>query len=620
MSSCPNRNIREYLDFYLKLDDPKFAILLTGNWGVGKTHFVQQYMRNSVHKDNCIYISLYGISEYDEIVMEIFKQIHPLLASKGLAVAGRIGRGVLHGILKVDLFDQTLSTDNKPNSAIPDYLLKTDYILIFDDLERCLMPIDQVLGYINQYVEHHDYKVILLGNEDEITRINEEKSSSQKYGRIKEKLIGKTFLVEPDIQDALNAFIDTLENDSVKKLCETSMERLITTFQESRHKNLRLYRQALLDFDRLYFRLSEKVISKQALLEHILEILVVLSAETKSGSITAENLAEFRSSLVLNRIGHSKDFDETPYGRLLDTYTSNNLYDLLMEGDLLADLIVHSKIDEKKINQALEASNYFTDSDQPAWIKLYHYYNSTDEEYKNNLGEVIKQLKEKKYEKDGIIKHVFGMLLKFIDIGLYSGNKKILLQMAKENIDKLAKNGELKQLTDFDEIDGDQSWGGLGYLGNELPDFHTLQDYIEQKREESLIEGYPETARKLIELMRSDTDRFREAITLDSRDDDSYYNIPILKYANVEEFLSVYMSLSPDKMRDVVYALKRRHSHTSINGVLYAEFGWLKDFIENLRKRARALGAENVVGFQIEGILLPQLKAVVQEVEGDSKE
>lgn len=44
----------------------------------------------------------------------------------------------------------------------------SDTVLCFDDLERVNMSIDEVLGYINNFVEHDGIKVIIIGNEDEI--------------------------------------------------------------------------------------------------------------------------------------------------------------------------------------------------------------------------------------------------------------------------------------------------------------------------------------------------------------------------------------------------------------------------------------------------------------------
>lgn len=65
----------------------------------------------------------------------------------------------------------------------PEDLLNTkDYILIFDDLERCSINIINLLGYINFFVEHQSYKVILIANEEELEK-------TEKYALIKEKLL-----------------------------------------------------------------------------------------------------------------------------------------------------------------------------------------------------------------------------------------------------------------------------------------------------------------------------------------------------------------------------------------------------------------------------------------------
>lgn len=58
-----------------------------------------------------------------------------------------------------------------PSVNIDDLLKKGEnLILIFDDVERCQIPISEVLGYINYFVEHAKSKVILIGNEEEIVK------------------------------------------------------------------------------------------------------------------------------------------------------------------------------------------------------------------------------------------------------------------------------------------------------------------------------------------------------------------------------------------------------------------------------------------------------------------
>ena len=54
------------------------------------------------------------------------------------------------------------------SKAIGGFLSVKDSILIFDDLERCDCPVNEVLGYINTYVEHDGMKVIIVANQKEI--------------------------------------------------------------------------------------------------------------------------------------------------------------------------------------------------------------------------------------------------------------------------------------------------------------------------------------------------------------------------------------------------------------------------------------------------------------------
>ncbi|HDR8221470.1 TPA: hypothetical protein QC102_006086, partial [Bacillus cereus] len=112
-------------------------------------------------------------------------------------------------------------------------------VLCFDDLERCKIEITEILGYINNFVEHDDFKTIIIGNEKEIKDINIEQNKELKmltainsleaqqelnkenilkqlsslfteqksYDVIKEKIIGKTLFYVPDISAVIDDII-----------------------------------------------------------------------------------------------------------------------------------------------------------------------------------------------------------------------------------------------------------------------------------------------------------------------------------------------------------------------------------------------------------------------------
>ncbi|WP_201604299.1 P-loop NTPase fold protein [Psychrobacter immobilis] len=176
--SNPNEHIEEFLKHYFKLpSSSQYAVLLKGKWGVGKTWFLKEIMA-SLHNPNYrvkthLYVSLYGIASFEEIESEFFRQLHPVLSSKGMALAGKIGKGLLKTALQIDLngdgkSDASVSSQ-VPDINLPDYLSNTEgLILVFDDLERASMDLENLLGYINYFVEHQGYKVVIIANEDEL--------------------------------------------------------------------------------------------------------------------------------------------------------------------------------------------------------------------------------------------------------------------------------------------------------------------------------------------------------------------------------------------------------------------------------------------------------------------
>ena len=170
-----NSHVEDYLDYYCGLShSPGFAVLLKGEWGCGKTWFINQYCEKlKNNKKKYLYVSLYGMTSTTEIEDEFFRQLHPILSSQGMAIAGKALQGVVKGTLKVDLGgdgkDDGSVSLQIPKIDLPESFKNADEsILIFDDLERCQIDIGNILGYINYFVEHQGIKVVLVANEEQL--------------------------------------------------------------------------------------------------------------------------------------------------------------------------------------------------------------------------------------------------------------------------------------------------------------------------------------------------------------------------------------------------------------------------------------------------------------------
>ena len=250
--SAPNKHIEEYLDYYF--DGKKnfqYAVLLNGAWGSGKTWFVKKYLEKKEDQGKKIcYVSLNGIAKTSMIDEAIFKSIHPILGSKGAKLAGQILKGTLKTTIKVDLDGDSKSdgsiSGGIPKIELPDYLkINDNFILVFDDLERCELKKEEVLGYINYFVEQDNIKTLIVSNEDE-TKDNDD------YAIKKEKLIGATFSYTEDQNLAIKSIFEEVSNGELKELLIAKIDLITQTFNQVGYKNLRSFKQAVFDFERFY--------------------------------------------------------------------------------------------------------------------------------------------------------------------------------------------------------------------------------------------------------------------------------------------------------------------------------------------------------------------------------
>lgn len=257
-----NANITQFLFTYMDNPDPRYAVMLKGKWGCGKSFFIQNWIE--LYKEKIkdgdavldpIYVSLYGLSSTSQITSAIDRVLHPFLYSKGVEITKKILKiaGKIAFRASLDWNDDG-KEDVSMNATLDSLSLLASRdgdvpigpkLIVFDDLERCLIDMKLLLGYINNFVEHGACHVVIVGDETHTTD-----DTKAKLLEFKEKTVGREFEVMPDMGAALDYFID---NDVPLTEWLTSKKAFICDcFQYTRCNNLRLLRQCLYDFSVLY--------------------------------------------------------------------------------------------------------------------------------------------------------------------------------------------------------------------------------------------------------------------------------------------------------------------------------------------------------------------------------
>lgn len=246
--------------------DPQYAVMLKGEWGCGKSFFVNKWIKEykPAGKNNSlkpIYVSLYGLKDTSQITESIDRVLHPLLYSKGAKLTKRLLKIVGKVVLKTSFDVNKSGSEDISLDATLDslsILLSKDInilgnkLIIFDDLERCLIDMKLLLGYINSFVEHGACHVILVGDETRV--VSRWKKTLIEF---KEKTVGREFKIMPDVAGAISCFLNG--NIHSDKWLQNQKSLITDIFQATECNNLRILRQCLYDFNGLYAEVGDSI-------------------------------------------------------------------------------------------------------------------------------------------------------------------------------------------------------------------------------------------------------------------------------------------------------------------------------------------------------------------------
>lgn len=503
-----DKEIIDLLLDYVKDKRYKQAVLIDGKWGTGKTYFVKEKLLNSIKKNlperSVFYISLYGISKPSQIIEEIYS------ATVGDFLEKRIGKEkgekVEKGInIASKLFAAGIKYFNIEKSDLPSFAdIKEikESIIVFDDLERCELEVNQSLGFINNLVEHNDIKVILVANQDEIGKMNIPKDLPQKYilalddrinfkgndnsnnkqkegkkvtysreqliertntlfsedllyEKIKEKLIGLTIYYQADIDSVFLPLVEKyIDSKKIKEYLLKHKDIIADLFCEKKHYNIRTLIFGIMAFEKFYDLLDKLVFEPQVYkdeqIQLILNYTITLSVQIKTGEATY-SWTNSSSKAGVVHLGRSF-WEQRIFGyKFVDDYL---LWRYFNEEEIMKTVIdimeERKNIDNSKRNEMALSFH-----------ALYQWWELEDEEIMDKLTKLRKELHEKKYS-PRYFKDIIVMLMQMkhngfdeIELDEYiSSMRESLIEWGetfeRKNIEVLSD--DVKFVKDYNEI------------------------------------------------------------------------------------------------------------------------------------------------------------------------
>ncbi|NFH45697.1 hypothetical protein FC976_00325 [Clostridium sporogenes] len=344
------------------------ALLITGQWGCGKSYFIDhELIENEEIKEKfaIIKISLFGINTSEQFNQALKKEYLKVRYGSFLKeeTQDRVAKGT--EIIKkaistfVPSSDVILSADWSVFLSIEKFDNK-EIVLIFDDLERCGLEADIVLGLLNEYVETHKLKTIIIANEENMF-MNKQKKDLQNeiYINMKEKIISRTIKLLPNyysiIKNIINTYCET--ESGYKDFLDNNLDYMIMVFLESEKNNIRSLKCAIQDFERFFNKLSS-YISDNEILYCMLYNFIAMVFEYKSGNILSERpqkTTNKNNDDILHNITYDYESKKkyNKYKNFNSKYTMKAMENWIVNGEWDEELLENEL---KKIVTSLEKS------------------------------------------------------------------------------------------------------------------------------------------------------------------------------------------------------------------------------------------------------------------------
>ena len=556
---------------YIRADYTDYAIMINGEWGSGKTYFWNNKIRNKIEsmrlngkRYKTIYMSLYGISNLEEISKKIFIETTQLMDKNLKKFMDTNGEVTIPEYAKTGLDMANLFgvTQNGDKIDYADFFSTDDKVLCFDDLERANVDVIDILGYINNFVEHDHIKTIIICNEKELSTklkssnlemktfiatylLDKEGSLTKKtdkpmveriqdtieyvfdkandYERIKEKLIGETFEYAPEFNYIINGILMRYEKyPELIRFLRENTNLIISTFNKSGTRNLRILKHALNDFKKIFDMVNKAYPNtNNRVMQTMLIFTIAVSFEIKAGKVTKDKFKninsneEYKAILVSSRVFmdnrqfYIKEFDNNYYYNFKAEYRFFKFIEIYVRTRIF---------DMKSFKDNMEVIINTVDTDKlPAYKRLLteEYWKITDDQFNGIIESILEDVKNGKIKPIEIVK-LFAYFSYFIKRDLINYDMKSIRSVFISGMNISALSAEY-----CDNVEEELDTISVDEVG---PDMDEILKYFNETNEKLKDKMYTEKAEELFKFIPMKMESFYDMFAKE------FMDVPIFKY------------------------------------------------------------------------------------------
>jgi hypothetical protein len=569
-------NIKLIFNDYLNTENTNYALMLNGNWGSGKSFFwkntLEEIVKQNEYKE--IYISLNGISKIETLEHMLFIKLIPFIGSNESSLLKNTTTLVTNVINKASSYFLKSSISDIFKGVSVDAFNFTKYIICFDDLERSQIPVKEVLGFINNYVEHKNLKTIILTDEKEIDKSQKDKS----YNNIKEKLIGRIINFKLDIKETFPKLLikyKTSNPDFYDFLVkyEKHTTDILVEYKQQNLRTVSFYLEILAKIHPLILTQNEKFIKE------IIIFSIIVTIEFKSGKITSKDFETFEEFAGYNKWSilsgtllkkNEPDVDQIKSKKEIfkETYLDKRQAEYVFYPSIYS-FILSGYLNEEDLKTQLTNKDN-SEFDKPELIAFntllnYKFRMLSDYDFEKLCVEV------KSYaEKGNYSLYDYSQIANFY----YYFEENKLITLSKKEIKKFIING-LTECSKRKEI-SQSVFDNLFHFKADNDQVAEIRELIKEFHNEIKKEQDAKKSNELIKYIEDNDEKLIDEIF-------QKFNLSadLFKYIVADTLFSKIVNAENQTIETITKSIGYRYTSTNIGEYLYNDKGLLKD-LENL--------------------------------------
>ena len=574
-------DLENYLDYYTSLTSPSYAVLVVGEWGTGKTYQVERYLS----KINHLYVSLFGLTSPDAIRVAVLSKLAASKFSQDKTLFTKSLSGISEFLVSSDKFKPLRRLTEGAAEALMANALKSDYVVVFDDLERSNVTTKDLLGVLNHYVEELKLRVIIVANHKEL---------KPKFTKFKEKLIGQTIEVVPQVIEATNQFIVEYPEPEIQCFLHSQRDTLLRLFADSRCPSLRVLRHVVRDLIRLRKILTPEHLANEDAVKELVGVFCARDFEIRMGNIDTKDLlykAENPYSHLFEPTGESASPDQLSRIICSETkFPTVNFRSDLLDVNVVIDMLIKGRFVNDDVLSSINKSLHFqTPDDLPPWKVLFRLdamENSILESAKHRM---IQQIENYEITHVGEMFHVFSLMMMMSQHGIVNRTVPDVLALARSYVDQLVQDNRL-ELIDQQSARIDQlysAYDGYRYWVDDFykSEFEQFKKHVSMGLDAALRSQLPKASEKVLELMEHDSEGFVEYVCHTNSDNrNPFASVPILKQIEPSLFVNTWLKSPKSNWAAISLALDIRYTHSIRHRDLEEEHEWATEVYRCLKQ------------------------------------